>query len=294
MLREAGLKANPILVSTRDHGISFFPTSEGFNYVIAGVEIQENVILLDATEKYSTPNVLPLRDLNWLGRIIRKDGTSSTIELFPKKPSFEKTYLNVTLDSDAVLAGSYRVSHGNLSALNYRNMYNKVANQDLIGKFEKKNQNIEISELKVSNDMDISKPLMYTVAFEADNQAEIIGDKIYFSPLLFFTEKENPFKLEDRKYPVDFGTPWSDIYSITIKIPEGYTIESKPKDASYALPDNFGSYKFMAVSKNNSLQIRSNLEIKTAIINSTYYKSLKEFYKLIVEKQLEKVVLAKK
>jgi hypothetical protein len=72
MLRTAGLKANPVLVSTRANGISIFPNHSAFNYVISAVETPEGMILLDATSKFSTPNVLPFRDLNWQGRLIRK------------------------------------------------------------------------------------------------------------------------------------------------------------------------------------------------------------------------------
>ncbi|MCP4883238.1 MAG: hypothetical protein GY908_05570 [Flavobacteriales bacterium] len=70
MLRASGIDANPILVSTRDHGIPIFPTKKGFNYVIAGVELNADITLLDITEKYSFPDILPLRDLNWEGRLL--------------------------------------------------------------------------------------------------------------------------------------------------------------------------------------------------------------------------------
>ena len=40
MLRSIGLNANPVLVSTRDNGIPVFPTRDGYNYVISGVEIE--------------------------------------------------------------------------------------------------------------------------------------------------------------------------------------------------------------------------------------------------------------
>ncbi|MEE9350178.1 MAG: DUF3857 domain-containing protein [Flavobacteriaceae bacterium] len=70
MLREAGLDASPVLVSTRSNGIPLFPTIEGFNYVIAGVELDNEIVLLDATEPFSAPNVLPSRVLNWQGRIL--------------------------------------------------------------------------------------------------------------------------------------------------------------------------------------------------------------------------------
>lgn len=85
MLGYSGLQAHPVLISTRSNGINFFPSTEGFNYVIAGVETPTGIALLDATDEFSTINVLPLRDLNWIGRLIRKDGTSETVDLMPKK-----------------------------------------------------------------------------------------------------------------------------------------------------------------------------------------------------------------
>ncbi|MBR9856058.1 MAG: DUF3857 and transglutaminase domain-containing protein, partial [Algicola sp.] len=76
MFRYAGLDADPVLVSTRSHGIPLFPTSDGFNYVIAGIQIENSIVLFDATEKNAFPDVLPMRALNWFGRLIREDGSS--------------------------------------------------------------------------------------------------------------------------------------------------------------------------------------------------------------------------
>ncbi len=293
MLRGAGIKANPILISTRDNGIPLFPTTQGFNYVIAGVELKNGTLLLDATEKHAPPNVLPLRALNWQGRIVRKDGSSAQINLSPKKYSTKKAYLNVKLNEDAIVTGSCRAMFSELIALDHRNKYNGVNNQDLIGKLEKENQNIEISELKVSNEEDISKALTHTFAFETDNQVEIIGEKMYFSPLLFLTEKENPFKLENRTYPVDFGAPFEEKYTVSIQIPEGYTVESKPENAGYGLPDKMGTFQFATILKGDKLQILASTKMNYPVISPVYYASLKQFYKKMIDKQLEKVVLSK-
>ena len=97
MLRYAGLNANPIVLSTRDNGIAIFPTRSSFNYVISAVEIDNEIILLDATDKNSQPNILPIRDLNWNGRIIRKEGTSDEISLIPNFISKEMTNLLVSI-----------------------------------------------------------------------------------------------------------------------------------------------------------------------------------------------------
>ena len=51
MLREAGITSNPVLVSTRDHGIPVSPTINGFNFVISSATINQELYLLDATNK---------------------------------------------------------------------------------------------------------------------------------------------------------------------------------------------------------------------------------------------------
>ena len=37
LLRACGIYANPVVLSTKEHGIPLFPTREGFNYVVAGL-----------------------------------------------------------------------------------------------------------------------------------------------------------------------------------------------------------------------------------------------------------------
>jgi hypothetical protein len=42
---------------------------------------------------------------------------------------------------------------------------------------------------------------------------------------LSFASSQNPFKQDNREYPVDFGFPLSK-YAVNIVIPEGYTVEA--------------------------------------------------------------------
>jgi hypothetical protein len=58
------LNANPVLVKPDQMEFLFFPNRSAFNYVIA-IEVADGLILLDATEPFSSPNILPLRVLNW-------------------------------------------------------------------------------------------------------------------------------------------------------------------------------------------------------------------------------------
>lgn len=291
MLKESGLNASPILVSTRSHGIPLFPTSKGYNYVIAGVEIQNDVILLDATEKYSMPNVLPLRVLNWEGRLVRDNGSSTTINLYPNKYNAKQVILSGKIDSEGTLSGLMKSTYNNLNALQYRNGYGSLAEDDLISKIEVENNDIEIDKFRLTNKTDITKPLVEMVKFTRDNQVDIIGDKMYISPLLFLTVSENPFKLEERLYPIDYGSAWKNDVTISIQFPEGYEVESKPEDFSIALPDNLGTYILKTEVVNNKIKVTSQTKINIAIIGANYYKTLKELYKQAIEHQMEKIVL---
>ncbi|TRX29176.1 DUF3857 domain-containing protein [Flavobacterium franklandianum] len=293
MLRFAGFNANPVLVSTRDNGIAFFPSRTAFNSVIAAVETPEGLILLDATEKYSVPNILPFQDLNWVGRLIRKDGTSTEVDLMPKILSKEATNMSIVLKTDGSAQGKIRTQLTDYEALEFRKENGITNNDNYLEKLENNNNNIEITDYVRENDVDLSKPIIESYSFKDTKSIEIINDKMYISPLLFLTDKENPFKQEIREYPVDFGYPILHKFTISIEIPEGYVIESIPASLNIATEDNIGTFKFMMVNTANKIQATITATINTAIVPSDFYPNLKGFYQQMIDKQNEKIVLKK-
>ncbi|MEN8186178.1 MAG: transglutaminase domain-containing protein [Bacteroidota bacterium] len=293
MLKEAGITANPVLVSTRNHGIPLFPTSDGFNYVIAGIENNNGVILLDATEKYSSANNLPLRALNWKGRLIREHGSSTTVDLYPKSYSAKNVKLSVKLDEEGTIEGLMNTSYSNLRALEYRDTYNVLSEDELISKLEEKNSGIEIEKFRINNKTEVAKPIVEFLFFSKENNADIIGNKIYLSPLLFLTTKENSFKQEERLYPVDFGSAWKKDFTVAIQIPEGYTVESKPEDLAVSMPENLGSFVIKTTVTNKKINVLMQTKINVAKLGPNYYQDLKELFKQAIEKQQEKIILVK-
>lgn len=293
MLRYAGFEANPILLSTRGNGIAISPSRTAFDYVIAGVEINNKTILLDATSKFSQPNILPIRDLNWIGRLIRKDKTSNEINLMPELNSKDIINLMAEIKPNGEATGKIREQYFDYNALSYRENYNALSDETIVEKIEKKHQGVEISDYTVLNKTDLSKPIVESYSFSTTNEVEIIGDKMYFSPLLFFALNENPFKQETRLYPIDFVFPTQDKYSVTIKIPDGYIVETLPTSKSVGLPDNKGNFKYNISNNGNQIQLMFTLDINDAIITSDIYEEVKLFFKEIVDKQTEKIVLKK-
>ncbi|HLP65620.1 DUF3857 domain-containing protein [Flavobacterium sp.] len=293
MLRYAKVEANPILVSTRDNGIPIFPNRSAFNYVIAGVELENEVVLLDATDKNSLPNILPIRDLNWFGRIIRKNGTSAEVDLMPKRVSNDVVNLMASISKDAVLEGKIKEQYFDYNAFMHRARYANLAKDNYIELLEKKHDALEVNEYDVVGTKELDKPVAETYSFKHSNIVEVIGDKMYFSPLLFLTMKENPFKQEKREYPVDFAFPTEDRYLLNITIPEGYVVESLPKSVSIPMSDNLIAFKYLVANTDNKIQVSATFDINTPIIPPDYYDELKAVFSEIVKVENEKIVLKK-
>lgn len=293
MLRHAGFDANPILISTRSNGIAIYPSHSAFNYVIAGVNLSSGFVMLDATEKYSLPNVLPVRDLNWVGRLIRKDGTSMEVNLMPTTHAKEIINLQFSIDPTGKIKGMLRNQLTSHEALYYRTKYLVLNEESYLENLESKYNNIEIDKYSRQNANDLSQPLIETYEFVDTKSLEVINDKIYVSPLLFLAFEQNPFKQAERAYPIDFSYPNQTKYNISIDIPEGYAVETLPAMSSIATGEGIGSLKYVIGESNNKVQVSMSMDLNTPIISPKYYDVVKYFFQSFVDKQNEKIVFKK-
>lgn len=143
------------------------------------------------------------------------------------------------------------------------------------------------------NQYKITKPISLIAKFRSEDFIEEINDKLYIYPLLFFARKKNPFKLEDRKFPVDFATPRELNHSVSIEIPEGYKVSSLPAAMAIGLPNNLGVFKYQIHQVGSKINVRSILQFHQALISAKNYQVLKLFYGDLVKKQSEKMILVK-
>lgn len=295
MLRNANLNANPVLVSTRANGISLYPSRTAFNIVIASVLINGNLVLMDATSKSTLPGILPTRDLNWFGRIIKKDGFSEMVDLMPTNSSMEVVNALVKIDKNGGFTGQVKQQYFDYNALNFRENSALLNNNAIIEKKEQEYQGLEVENYELnSNSNDLTQPVVEKYTIKDNNLTEVIADKLYFSPLLFFTMNENPFKQDSREYPIDFSFPFKDKYMINISLPEGYQVETLPKSIAIAMPNKYGSFNYTISNENSQIQLVVALDIATSIISAEDYDTLKEFFKVAIDKEKEKIVLKKK
>lgn len=293
MLKAAAIKANPVLISTIDNGILISPSRTVFNYVIVAAEIDGKQILLDATNKYTTFNILPLNVLNRTGRLIKEDGSSEEIQLVDNFQSRKGINMMVAIDEKGKISGKYTIQRTDYESFVFRVKYSGINQQHYLEEVENDLNGIQISDYEILNSKDFSKPLVETFVFTTDNECEIIGDKMYINPQFFFTQTKNPFVQDKREFPIYFGYPKQEKMNVSINIPEGYVVESMPKSIKLLTGENVGSFVFNCATSDNKIQAVISKEINKEIVSSSFYDVLKDFFQQMIDKQNEKIVLKK-
>ena len=294
MLRYANITANPVVISTKDNLVPYFPTIDRLNSVIAYAVIGNDKYYMDASEEFSDINILPERDYNWQGLLIDNENMKwGLIEIDPPTKTQSRTMVQARLNENGELEGSCSSRYTNHSALRFRANYKDSDMDVYLSNMEKDMDNLEISNYEAGNTDTYEGHVSQKFDFFYENASELVSDKIYLNPLSFLRLESNPFSQETRTYPIDFGYPFEDIYTVSIMLPEGYKVESAPESVVMKLPDGMGEYKFLIKHTPNSIQLSSSSEINSSRIGVEKYDFIKTYFSQMITKQSEQVILSK-
>ncbi|MUV02613.1 DUF3857 domain-containing protein [Flavobacterium rakeshii] len=291
MLRYAGLNANPVVLSTKDNGLATYASIYSYDFVICAVEVNDKQILLDATEPFSSPDMLPVRDLNASGWLLRDNNTWKEVKLNTEKLSKEMVFVSAQLSADGTVSGKMNCKYSDYDAMMYKMYFDNIPNDKHMDELESSMGDIEISDLEYKADTENEAQVSYN--FKSVGHAEVVGDMIYLSPLLFHTETENSFNEEKRLYSLDFVYPSQVRYNFVFAIPEGYAIESMPEATRLSSVDGITDFTFRLSSSGNQIQVLCISTQNYSTVGPEYYDSIKEMEGLTLKKQAEKIVLKK-
>lgn len=294
-LNAAGFDAYPIILSTRSNGRIplTHPSITAFNYTILGVTINDKMYTIDVADKYSIWNVLPSKTMVTQGRIMQKDRTR-WVDLSTSSKGIEYTMSMYKFDESGQLVGDITTVYRNKSAYEFRKDYylQHKDEADYIDKLTK-TIGLPIENFKTEN---ISTPIgEIKRKFTIKPENKTGDDLIYIDPMIIKHITENPFKAEERKFPVQFDYLQDYIQSINIVIPDGYIVEELPTSITYILDEeNSIKFTYHITANENSVSIRYNYSLNNLLILPDKYQILKEFYAKIMEKCSEVIVLKKK
>ncbi|MDO5968841.1 DUF3857 domain-containing protein [Flavivirga aquimarina] len=293
LLKECGIIVKPMLLSTRNNGFAttIFPVISDFNYIIVQATIDDKTYNLDATDPYLSFGDLPFRCLNNYGRLMDFKNGSEWIDIEPARPSNVMYQVKLELDEDEAISGNIISKRTGYHAINHKKSYYQN-NQAYLEKLENNYPYIDISDFEVTSDGTTSQD--FKESYHIGYNYEDTGDHIYLNPFFVTFFNENPFKLQERTYPIDFGYKDSYYYGFKLHFDDNYTIVESPKDKQITLPNNSGTILFSSQTLGNTISIILNIKFNKAIYEPEYYPYLKEFMSEIVNIQTNSLILLKK
>lgn len=294
LLRRMNVVANPAIISTRDNGEinEAFPLLNKFNYTVAQARVDGKDIIMDATERFSKPNMLPYHSLTKKVFIVEKDhGRLMPYQSKEKKLEME-TIDYVIVPESKEMKVKYSVTYAGYKAYEVRNFIYKLGEEAEIKYIKSSNPDWQIENIIIENKDSVYEPLKITYDALVNNITQT-GDLLFFNPFFTHSYKKNPFKPNTRIYPVDFVSAVDDIDLISIKIPFGYKLEELPKAGVFVLPNKAGKYSYVVETENDIIKIRSQLTISKSLFEPSEYPNLRELYNLVIEKQAQQIVLKK-
>lgn len=293
MLREAGYKADIVRLSTRSNGAlnKIYAMQSGFNYTVILVTLDNEEYLLDASVKKLPFNVLPEKCLNGKGLVV-SETNPKWVELKSTGSFGKMVFANLEIQSTGVISGTIDMSRTGYAGIDFieenEEQFNEYAEN-----FEKNKSSWTVEEhdvkIKEGSETDITEKIEVSI----EGAIQDIGAIMYLDPLVFGKVSENPFKADERQFPINFGTPVTDVLTYKIKIPEGYSVEEIPERMAIGLPNNAGRFIYNVQALGEYISINSQLKITNTIFPAEQYPYLKAFYAQVSSKHAEQIVLRK-
>ncbi|MEO7215237.1 transglutaminase domain-containing protein [Mucilaginibacter sp.] len=298
-LSAAGIRTEAVLLSTRTNGFinKLYPVEDDFNYVVARANIGDKTYMLDATDPLLGFDMLPLKCLNDQGRVMSLDKPSFWIDMvsLSKQRKSQTSAYDLTLQSNGKLKGTITTYYNGYDAYEKRTAIKKFNTQDeYIEDLDERLVKTKILSADITNLDSLNLSLVEKLEVEIDVYDNLDHSKLAFNPFFFDRITNNPFKLNERNYPVDKGMPSDDRFMLTMHLPADYVVDSAPQGVAVSLPNQGGKFITNFVAEGNTFTFSNVLQFTKTVYEPEEYPYLKELYNKIIATEKAEIVFKKK
>ena len=293
VMKKMGFQGDVVMLSTRANGKihPVYPIAKKFNYFLTFVNDGEKEYLLDPSTRDLPFGMIPEKCVNGWGMLVTDIGYKQ-IPLQAGKDILSASG-RFDLTEDGRIKGTLAKNYMGYQALNIREEIKEEGVDRYKEKMIDDTENFDISLIDYKGLDEATDKVEEQIEVEITGASQSMGNIIYLSPILDEGYDENPFKLKERSYPVDFGAEIKEILSFQINLPEGYEVDELPQPMAIAMPGNSARFVYNITQLGNSLNVISQILINKGEFLPEEYPYIKEFFDQIVSKQKEQVVLKK-
>jgi transglutaminase-like putative cysteine protease len=294
MLNVANIKAEPVLLSTTDHGyvMDGAPMITAFNYVVTKATIGNKEIFLDAAHpRLGFAKLLP-ECYNGNARVVNKEATPLRLNADDIR-DVKVSSLFIVNGEKGGWSGSMNQNIGYYESLDVRDDVHAKGLETFFSEIQKKSgSEVKIISPRIDSLSKYEEPVSihYEIEMPAHNE-----DILYINPLFGEGYSTNPFTAAQRYYPVEMPYTSDETFNLTLEVPNGYVVDEMPKQIIAKLDENGSAYFEYRISQSGStISLRSRIKIDKTLFLPEEYDNLREFFNLIVSKQKEQIVFKKK
>jgi hypothetical protein len=297
LVRAAGLRADPVLVATRDQYI-FDPRNANpndLNTDVVVATLDGHDLFLDPGVPVAPFGVLPWEETAVRGLRLDKAASTwlSTAAVRTVDNATERKAL-LTLEPDNALSGTLTVKYRGLDALVRRREELLEDDVDRRKFLEDEVKALVPSgiEIKLTNTPDWSLPEVPLVAefnIRVPGWATRAGKRLLLPVGLFVAGERHVFEHATRKWPIYYHYPRSSVDKLVIRVPNGLQADSLPPASEESNPAL--AFRVGADLDGRILSLSRQLDTSAAIILATGYGGVQEFFGKLRSADEQQVVL---
>ena len=295
MCKEAGLKANLVLVDTRDNGQQHLNLpSIDFDHCVAQLEAGGKKYFVELTDQKLSFGTIPTIDLNSNVLFIPRYGDSAATQL--GKFNTDNRCLNsiirvseLKFDSNDVIINRKNIKTG-MFAAQMRSDYDnqgkekqeKMITQALAADF---NTPTKLLSLHLGDLKRLTDTADYNYSFNIKNHlTEVVGIKIFRIPWSEGVRSLDFLSLDTRKYPFliwAYNAAEVSTETVDIDIPKGKVLAEQPKSVN--LSCSASDYTLTYTFTPGKLKVMREMKYKKDVVPSSEYAQFRDFYNKVAE-----------
>lgn len=291
MCREAGYKAEIVLVNTRDNGEQELAMPGiGFNHAIAKVYVDDSYYIVELTSDYNP--------FSTMGAVLKKsfaldiNGDDSKPYLLDSPTRLPNGYIRtneVSFDDNKMTIIRDAINYGDYAA-GIRSAYRDIGKKEQEKKMQRAISDdfaqVKLLELHFDTTLNTTDDSVhYVTKFEVNDAFTDFNNQYLLKTP--FTFKQGPMDFlnnQERKYPLAFWMYINDDFqdeTVTINFPQGMYLVSTPKDKIYK--SKYADYSLTFKEEGNKLIVKRRFDFKKDVVPTEDFKKFGDFYTKVIK-----------
>lgn len=216
----------------------------------------------------------------------------------PKQTLTRRT-ATMKLAEDGTLEGTIRIEYTGHEGVWRRFSYASRTEEEILKSLSEDVQRRwphgEVSDTAIANVKDPEAPLTISYRIKTPGYAERTGRRLFIRPSFFQWNYRPRFTESERRYPIEFEHPWSEVDKVSIELPVGFSLDNATAPQSFNL-QSAGAYKadLLYDKKNSVLLYNREFDFgrnRLIIYPQTSYPQVRKVFQVIQEQDDHAVAL---